>query len=397
MRSGAFLSILLAAILGISALYAPQPLLALLRDQFQVSQATASLLITVTLAPLGIAPLVFGALLESFSAKRLACAALALLALSEAAVFLAPSFWVLLLLRCCQGLLIPALLTSLMTWISTSSPTGHIQRHMALYIAATIVGGFFGRAMAGYVSTEFGWRYAFLALGVLQAGGFFLLLRQKTPPEATTTPFRSRDAMAVLRQPGFLRVYLMIFCLFFVFAALLNALPFRLTEIGTRTGEVFSEFKIGLMYSGYLMGLIASLASTRIIRLLGGVRRSMVAGLLLYLAATLLFLPAWSEVVFGAMFLFCGGMFLTHSIAPGVLNRRTQEKRGVVNGLYICFYYAGGTLGSFLPLLAYKAYGWNTFLFCLAGVVVLALIAALGPGSRVLKEKAEEQPPAPSS
>ncbi|MDR1615018.1 MAG: MFS transporter, partial [Campylobacteraceae bacterium] len=34
----------------------------------------------------------------------------------------------------------------------------------------------------------------------------------------------------------------------------------------------------------------------------------------------------------------------------------------ITNGLYLSFYYAGGTLGSFLPGFFYQYFGWHIFL-----------------------------------
>jgi YNFM family putative membrane transporter len=78
------------------------------------------------------------------------------------------------------------------------------------------------------------------------------------------------------------------------------------------------------------------------------------------------------------MFLFCGAMFLVHATASGVLNRYAAGRKGIVNGLYVAFYYGGGTVGSFLPGFIYRSFGWTAFIFALLVVALFALYIVLG-------------------
>ncbi|MBF0496534.1 MAG: MFS transporter [Deltaproteobacteria bacterium] len=373
MPSGILITIIYITVLTFSALYAPQPLLHVLHREFGVGEATASLLITVTMLPLSLAPMVYGLLLENYSAKRIMVVAVSFLAGSELGIYWSNSFTQLLMIRFFQGMALPALMTSLMTYVSSYSTGRYIQSAMATYIAATIFGGFFGRLVSGFVSSHLGWRYSFLTLFLAFAVALIPLSRLKAETRAKFLRPRLADFSEVLRAPGFFRVYVVIFFSFFVFASLLNFLPFRLNEL---TGQP-SEFRIALMYSGYLMGMVISLNSMRIIRILGDEHRAIRAGLWCYLAATLLFLSTIPQVLFAAMFLFCAGMFLVHAVAPGLLNRQIQSKRGLVNGLYISFYYAGGTLGSYFPGMIYQRFGWTIYILFLAAALGLNIYIAL--------------------
>ncbi|EHQ51231.1 major facilitator superfamily protein [Ectothiorhodospira sp. PHS-1] len=350
------------AILVFSSLYAPQPLLPVLAEAFAVSEARASLLITVALLPLAIAPVAYGFLLQRLSARRLLIGATWLLAVTQVAVYLVTSFELLLALRLAQGLIIPAMLTSLMTYLAASAPPGQIARVMAIYIAASVLGGFLGRMISGLISTQFGWRWSFLFLAVAIALCALLLQRLKADPPVSFQRLDPRTILQVLRQPSFLRLYLVVFCAFGAFASLLNFLPFRLVELGTG----LSETGIAFMYAGYLMGVVTSLLSLRIADHIGGAVNTMLLGSAVFLAALLFFTGSQVWVMFVGMFVLCAGMFLIHSLAPGVLNQAGGEQRGVVNGLYIAFYYAGGTTGSFLPGFLYHGLGWHAYLSALA-------------------------------
>lgn len=378
------LPILLNTILALSALYAPQPLLPTISQQFQVSREAAAALTTVTFIPLAIAPLLYGYLLESISATRVLKLAVPLLALSELLFAASSSFPLLLGIRLLQGLLIPAILTALMTYLSQHSSRDTITRTMSIYIAATIFGGFIGRATSGLIASWLGWQYSFILLAASLLVGYALLLRM---PETGTLKLarpHPRVLLQTLKKPNFLPIYLTVFCLFMVFAAVMNYLPFRLLELSAQADEL----RIGLMYSGYTMGILTSLGAPSICRWLKTEERAIRLGLLAF-ATTLICLAAGQiALLFGTMFLFCAAMFLVHTTASGLVNRLADnDNRGLTNGLYVAFYYSGGAIGSFAPGLIYRLAGWHGFL------AVLVLICLLGYlCSRRIKPQADASP-----
>lgn len=360
--------IIFTTILTLSALYAPQPLLPVLARDFGVSRELAATLTTIVFIPLSLAPLVYGYLLEAIALRRLLRSAVLLLAITQVLCYFAPTFSLLLLVRLLLGLLVPALLTALMTYVAATAPPAQLSRAMAVYIASTILGGFLGRACSGAIATGFGWRYSFLALAFSLLLAWLALGRLTPAPGQRLARPRADLLPVVLRQPALLRVYVAVGCLFFVFAAVMNFIPFRLTELSSKA----SEWRIGLMYSGYLMGIVTSLGAVRIGRALGGQVAAMVVGFSFFCLTLLGLASRQVPVLFGTMFLFCGAMFLVHATATGYANSLNREHRAMVNGLYVAFYYGGGALGSWLPGLVYRHWGWSAFL------VLLALVAGFG-------------------
>lgn len=373
MSRTSFSIILFSTVLAFTVLYAPQPLLPMLAQDLSVSRSAVSLLITVTMIPLSIAPIAYGFLLESVSAKRVLIVASLLLSASSFALATGPSYQGFLLVRLFQGLLIPAMLTALMTYISSSAVPARLERAMAVYVATTVLGGFAGRAFAGFITELINWQAAFFLIGALLLLSTAMLLRLQSDSQSRFSRVHPHAIADVLRTPGIGRAYLVIFCAFFVFASLLNFLPFRLTELDDSIGSG----TIALMYSGYLMGIAVSLVSDRISSRLGSRRRAVVLGLVLLLASTALFAIPVVSALFVNMFLLCAGMFLVHSLLPGFINQLAPKRRGIVNGLYVAAYYAGGSAGSFLPGLLLSAAGWSVFIAALATVVLLSLIIAI--------------------
>ncbi len=152
----------------------------------------------------------------------------------------------------------------------------------------------------------------------------------------------------------------------------MNFLPFRLTEISSRA----SEFRIGLMYTGYIMGIVTSLGAVRLGRLMGGELRAIVLGLVFFGLALFGLNLDRVMLLFLVMFLFCGAMFLVHATASGFVNRLARDNKGIVNGLYVSFYYAGGTVGSYAPGFLYRHFGWSGFILALSGVIGVSLLIA---------------------
>lgn len=372
-RRGDLLVVACTAALGMCMLYGPQPLLPSLRAEFGVDQAAVSLLITAAMLPLGLAPVAYGCLLETFSAKRLLAASAAVLCACQLALSAQHQFPFLLGLRVVQGLAFPALFTSLMTYVAGNNPPDAMARVMSLYIGATVCGGFGGRILAGLLSSLWGWRAALLAFGLALTALLPPLLRLR-PDTRAAAPSRLRlEAMReMLRIPGVKPLYLMVSCLFFVFTAVFNLLPFRMTDLA---GDV-SDFRIGLMYAGQVTGILVSFTTPRLVAVLGPPPGLFRTGLVLFLVAVLGFLLPSTAATFGDIFLLTAAMFLVHATAPGYLNQTHRTRAGVVNGMYLMAYYLGGVLGSFLPVLVYRRWGWEPCILLLAAVAITGLAAA---------------------
>ena len=366
-------AILFTTILALSALYLPQPLLPVLAIEFGVARETAALLTTIAFIPLSLAPLVYGALLETVSARRMLRLAVLLLAITEGLMFVVEPFAGLMALRLLQGLLIPAMLTSLMTYTSQVTLQSNMARAMSWYIAATILGGFAGRALSGLIASLLHWRFSFLLLGLGLLVAWFWLGRIADAGSVKVARPNLKIVGKVLADPLVRTAYAMVFCFFLVFAAIMNYLPFRLTELSPNA----DEFRIGLAYSGYLMGIVVSLSAVRIHQRFGGAERVMVGGMALFILALLIMNVPQVAALVGGMFLLCGASFLTHATATGYLNHYVTAYKGVVNGLYVAFYYGGGAIGSYLPGYAYRSFGWGGFITVLMVVLVIALLLAL--------------------
>ena len=84
-----------------------------------------------------------------------------------------------------------------------------------------------------------------------------------------------------------------------------------------------------------------------------------------------------------SMLVFAAGMFTLHSVLSAFLNHLETERKGLINGLYVSAYYAGGALGSFLPGFIFQRFGWPAFIGLLVvlvtGLIGLSLLLRQAP------------------
>jgi MFS transporter, YNFM family, putative membrane transport protein len=355
------------AILTFCSLYAAQPIQPVFQQEFHLTGFQAILFTTLMMAPLGVAPLLYGVLLEAYPARSLLRGAVFLLAILEMVFACTTSYVFLLLIRGVQGLLIPAILTSLMSYISYTSPPEKVQHNIAMYIGSTIMGGFLGRFLSGISTDLFGWRVFFFILGVGLLFSCMMLGNLKKDIKVKYVRLKMVDLVRFLGQPQFRYLYFCIFCLFFAFAALMNFLPFELRRMQVSLGQT----GVGLLYLGYVSGVVICMNNSRIISFFGNEIRAVSIGVLIFVAGTLVFMAEQYQVMFLGMFVFCTGFFMAHSLLSGLVNKIAEDNKAIANGMYISFYYLGGTFGSFVPGIVFEHFGWHAFL----GVLLLMLLA----------------------
>jgi len=366
-----FLIAICTTFVAFCTLYTPQPLLPLLADEFSISPGEAGLLMTVTLLPLGIAPVMYGYFLQAIPAKLMLSIALFLLMLDQFAFFLASQFWQLIVLRSIQGLLLPAIFTALMTYCASMAQKGQIRKTLGWYIAATILGGFAGRAISGYFASSFEWRMAFVMSGLLLMATIFMLRYASADAQISFNRLDSKTVSRVVKNHTYRYIYFILFCIFFVFSGVLNVLPFRLLEIDASV----SPFQISSLYIGYLVGIPIAIYCEPIIRTLGDENKGLLAGLVLHAIGLIAYLATDFALLYLVMLAFSAGFFFIHSTLSGLVNHLALEHRGVVNGLYVSIYYISGALGSWLPAYIYGWLDWEGLIMVF--VVVLGIAAWL--------------------
>jgi MFS transporter, YNFM family, putative membrane transport protein len=355
-----------------SVMYATQPLQPLLAKEFNVSITQASQFTAVIMLFLAISPIIYGYILEKVNAKKMLINSSMILFVTNIFLGLANNYELFLLYRTIEALVVPAIITSLMS-ILANIDKDNIKKNMSIYVAATVFGGLVGRIFSGFIATTFSYEYVFysLSLGILVS--IYFINKFTYEGEATIVKPKISDVTAILKDTRFSTIYLLMFCVFFVFAGVLNVLPFRLKEISND----ISEFQISLQYLGYSMGILVSLNSKRIINLFKGELNTILFGLIFFFCITI-FLTIPNEItIFILIFFFCLGLFTVHTVSTGLANSLKESKKSLTSGMYLSFYYLGGAAGSFIPSIIYEKFGWNSLVYSFCVIIFIIMILIL--------------------
>lgn len=352
-------------------MYATQPLQPLLAQEFDISIAKASQFTAVIMLFLAISPIIYGYILEKVNAKKMLINSSIVLFITNIFLGLATNYELFLLLRTVEALVIPAILTSLMSILANIDKT-NVKFYMSIYVASTVVGGLVGRVFSGFIATHFSYHIVFYSLSLAILVSIFFIRKLSYDGEANISKPKINDITNILKDQRFLTIYLLMFCMFFVFAGVLNILPFRLKEISND----ITEFQISLLYLGYGVGVLVSLNSKKIIKFFKNEPNTILFGVVLFLFITILLTIPNIMVMFLLIFLFCLGMFTVHTVSTGLANSLQASQKSLTSGMYLTFYYLGGATGSFLPAIIYEKFGWDIALytFCVILILIIGLM-----------------------
>jgi len=356
-------------IIVLSVMYATQPLQPLLAKEFGISVIKASQFTAVIMLFLAVSPIVYGYILEKICAKKMLFFSSIILLITNIFLGLSTNYEMFLLFRVCEALVIPSILTALMS-ILANIDKENIKFNMAIYVAATVAGGLIGRLFSGAIATTFNYEYVFYSLSLAILISLYFINRLSYEGDATLSKPKIKDIANILKDRRFVVVYLLMFCMFFVFAGILNVLPFRVKQIS----ESINEFQISLLYLGYGMGIVVSLMSKKIVKIFKSELNTILAGMLLFI--TICFFLVSEDVVFlfAILFIFCIGMFTVHTMSTGLANSMKSEQKSLTSGMYLTFYYLGGAMGSFFPSIIYEVYGWDIMVYCFIFILVFMFI-----------------------
>ena len=358
-------------IIILSVMYATQPIQPLLAKQFNISIIKASQFTAVIMLFLAISPIIYGYILEKVNVKKMLINSSIILFITNIFLGLSTSYELFLFFRTIEALVVPAILTSLMS-ILANIDKENIKFNMSIYVASTVFGGLVGRVFSGFIATNLSYEFVFYSLSLAILVSIYFISKLSYEGEATIAKPKIADVIEILKDKRFLVIYFLMFCVFFVFSGVLNILPFRVKEISSNA----SEFQISLLYLGYGMGILISLNSSKIIKYFKNELNTILFGLIFFLFITIFLVQENIIFIFLLIFLFCVGMFTVHTVSTGLANSMKESQKSLTSGMYLSFYYLGGALGSFLPSIIYEKFGWNVviYMFCMILLITFILV-----------------------
>lgn len=361
--------IIYGIVVVLSVMYATQPLQPLLAKEFNVSIVKASQFTAVIMLFLAIAPIIYGYILERVNAKKMLYIASIILIITNTILAFTNSYELFLAIRTIEAIVVPAILTSSMS-ILANLDKNRVKFNMSIYVASTVFGGLLGRVISGFIATIYDWEMVFISLSLASLFGLFLITKLEFNGEAHLTKATIKDIKEILKDKRYVVIYSLMFFVFFVFAGLLNILPFRIKELESNA----TETQIGLLYLGYGVGIVVSLWIDKIVKFFNKEMKAILFGIIIFSISTLIFIVENSLVSFLNVFLFCLGMFIIHTLSTRIGNSLKDTQKSLTSGMYLSFYYIGGAVGSVIPPFVYQHFGWEATIFMCSSILVAIFI-----------------------
>lgn len=352
--------------------YCTQPLLPLLRQIFHASELEVSFTVSATIFATALTAPIIGMVAERRGRKKVIVPSLFLLAVPTAFAATSNSLRALIFWRFAQGLFVPGVIAVMLAYVNEEWAGRGVGHAMSSYVSGTVLGGFLGRFISGVIATHWKWRITFLVLAVFNLIGAFVvrawLPLAKNFVRAEHLQQVIHHAREHLRSPLLLAnfgmgasvLFALVGC--FTYANFyLAAAPFHLNS--AQLGSIFFVYLLGVVItpqSGWFMDRFGFRHTTS---LYCGM---MVAGLLFTLVKSL-------PVVIVGLAVFSSGVFVAQAAATVQTGAIAGRARSSAAGLYVTFYYLGGSAGATLTEWFWHWRAWPGCVALLAGVSLVSL------------------------
>jgi predicted MFS family arabinose efflux permease len=351
--------------------YCTQPLLPLLRETFHASELKVSLTVSATIFATALTAPFIGMIAERRGRKKVIVPSLFLLAVPTALAATSGSLRALIFWRFAQGIFVPGVIAVMLAYVNEEWAGHGVGKAMSSYVTGTVIGGFLGRFIAGVIATHWDWRTTFLVLAALDLIGAFMV-RAWLPLAKNFV--RAEDLRQVLnhakqhlRNPRLLANFGMGATILFALVGCFTYANFYLAAAPFRLNSA----ELGSIFFVYLLGAVITPQSGRFLDRFGFRRTSilycvmMIAGLLLTLIKSL-------PVVIVGLAIFSSGVFVAQAAATVETGAIARRARSSAAGLYVTFYYLGGSAGATLTDWFWRSAAWPG---CVALFGVVSLVS----------------------
>ena len=362
----------LACAVGVSSIYLNQPLLQEMAHSFGTTPAHIGLVAVATQVGYAAGMLCFVPLGDLLERRTLITRLFAAVSGALLLAALAPNLWSLVAASVLIGLF--AAVTHIVLPIAPDLVSDD-QRGRAIGIVMTglLMGVLLARTFSGWVSHIHGWRFVFVAAAIINLA-FVPLLRRRMPVLPPKSDLRYADAIRSLwtlvrTEPMLREAALLGSLIFAAFSCFWTTLAFLLESHYHLGAGVAGSFGI-IGAAGTTVASVAGRLSDRHgSRFVAGLGVSILVGsfAIVWLAVALR-VPLWAHLallVLGVVVVDVGAQMAQianqtriFGLVPGARSR--------LNTVYMCMYFSGAALGSWLSSIAWARFGWN-------GVSALAL------------------------
>jgi predicted MFS family arabinose efflux permease len=351
------LAVVFAGFAAFLCLYATQPLLPLLATVFDASKAAVSLTVTVATAGVAVSAPLIGNVADKLGRKRVIVWSAVLMGLTTLLAATSTTLPALIFWRFLQGVCTPGIFAITVAYIQEEWAGEGTGSATAAYVAGTVLGGFTGRFTSGLIAEHVNWHVSFVALALMALGSAALLWRWLPQERRFTLRHHNvsslQAAMEHLKNRRLLATYAAGFCVLFSLLGMFTWVTFYLAAPPFR----LSTAALGSLFFVYLAGAVVTPWCGRAIDRYGH-RVAVTSAVATSMAGVLLTAVTSLPVVLAGLALCCTGVFVAQSAASSYIGIATQRNKALAVGLYVTFYYTGGSSGAALPAWLWSLGGW---------------------------------------
>ncbi len=363
---------LLGAAAMFAVTYSTQAILPQLGSTFHVRPSQAGLSISVVVLALACGAWIWGPFSDRYGRKRSIVLACALLAPPTVGAAIAPTFELLLVFRTLQGLCMPGLLTAGVPYVAEAFAPLIGGRAMGYYVSSLVAGGLIGRVGVAFLTTLVGWRWAIGLLAILPLVAAVLLQRSLVDlPRASTPGAAIRGVRRQLRNTRLLRATAAGSAFYFMFVGCFSYTVYRLERPPFDYGAAAG----GLIFLLWILGASAPLIG-RVADRIGWERLALWA-LGLGALGLVLSLPSTLATLVVALACITLANFSGVTAAQLGVTAAGDRDRGAASAVYFSVYYSIGSLGAYLPGLAWERFHWTGVAATGFGAILLAPLTLL--------------------
>jgi predicted MFS family arabinose efflux permease len=355
-------------------LYSPQALLPELSREFGATAAEISAIMTASTLAVALTAPVTGAIADTLGRKRVIAFALFAVSVPTVMLTLAHDVHAMAVWRFVQGLFLPGIFAVTVAYIGDEWPPNEVAGVTGLYVTGSSIGGFAGRMVPGALADLIGWRPAFLVLAamtLIAAVAILVMLpRERRFVRSEGLAASAAQMLRHLRNPQLIATFAVGFGTLFNFIATFTYVSFHLAA----PPYDFSSTWLGALFFTYLGGTAMTPWTGRLIARYG--RRNFVLRVIAVwvFGALMLLAPGLPLIIAGLVVCATAGM-LCQSVSTGYIAVSAKQGRSSAVGLYVTCFYVGGSVGAFLPGVAWASLGWpGAVAMAIAMQVIMACV-----------------------
>ncbi len=348
---------IVAAFVIAGGIHYQTPMLARIAAEFNASPAAVGWIPTLSFGGMLVGVAFFVPLGDRLNKRWLIIAMIAMLAVAQAVMVVAPSITVLAAASFVTGVCSSVGLVFI-SIVAEIAPEKHRGRAVGTQLMAMFIGILFARIAGGLIATHFGWRWSYVvSTGMLIA--LLLALLAWLPNTRATSSLSYRELLwsifVIMRQHGNVQraasIQFLLGICYGGFWAVMAPMMAVLHHLGpTEAGLIGIPGAAGI--------LVARPAGRWMDR--SGAVPVVTTGVCVMIAAWLAFGFAGLSIVFivlGAMLLDCG--LRTAMVANQTLvNSAVPDSRARANTIFGMHVWCGNAVGAFLTSTAFALYGW---------------------------------------